>query len=65
MRDPKRIARIVIKIQTLWYMYPDMRLFQFILALGESIIRVVNKDLFFLEDTDLEPILDDLIKKGL
>jgi len=59
MRDPRRIKRILARLETLWTYYPDMRFFQFI-AWVESVARKDKRtpaDLFYLEDYDLEILL--------
>ena len=52
-RDPKRIKRILKKVEVLWNRYDDWRL-------GQVIINLINSeylDLFYLEDEKLEELL--------
>jgi uncharacterized protein YihD (DUF1040 family) len=64
MRDPKRIKRILDKIQVCWEKYPDFRL-------GQLILNAIQNDnfLYYIEDTDLEEAIDRfseaLSKSGL
>jgi uncharacterized protein YihD (DUF1040 family) len=57
MRDPKRIPRILKKLETAWKEYPDMRLIQLLLFLGKDEDR--NLDAFYIEDRHLEEVLDN------
>lgn len=54
MRDKQRIISILDKLKLIWEKYPDLRFFQLLNAIGFS----SNKDWFYLEDTDLEEILE-------
>jgi hypothetical protein len=52
MRDPKRIKRILNKIEECWNKYPDFRL-------GQLLINATQKDiLYYFEDDDLEVAID-------
>ncbi len=52
MRDPKRIKRILNKIEECWNKYPDFRL-------GQLLINATQKDiLYYFEDDDLEASID-------
>jgi hypothetical protein len=61
MRDPKRIPRILEKMQLVWEMRPDQRLFQ----LMDNYITGYNKwqssFIFYVEDDELEAHLDKII----
>lgn len=57
MRDPKRIPRILRKLEKAWKEYPDMRLIQLLLYLGRDPEKTL--DPFYLEDHHLEEILDN------
>jgi len=59
MRDPKRIARIIFKLTKLWSNQPDLRL-------GQLMVILANKErclLFYIEDEDLEKLIDERIEK--
>lgn len=61
MRDPKRISRIIRKLETVWLHQPDLRLTQ----LSTSVARTAdwdNDDLFYLEDNDFERALDIILQ---
>ncbi len=78
MREPERIERIIKKLQNLWNKYPDLRFLQLIYTLqvkysqshnnlglvGDAINGPTAYDHFYLEDTDFERFLDEIIKKG-
>ena len=55
MRDPKRIGRILKKLETAWLLEPDWRLTQLI-------INISWDNNWNLEDEDLEDMLDNFIK---
>jgi len=52
MRDPKRIKRILKKVERAWTQNPDLRLGQLIYNLSGAV------DVFYFEDIDLEERLD-------
>lgn len=59
MRDPKRIHRMAGKLEIIWRTVPDQRLGQLV----ENIIRFNSKTpQFFLEDDEMEKILDKIIE---
>lgn len=58
-RDEDRLERIIEKLITLWWAYPDCRLIQLIyVTLGNP-----QGDLFHVEDTTLEKALDEALLK--
>jgi hypothetical protein len=59
MRNPERIKRILEKIGAIWVDDPDQRFFQ--LLCNNIFPRIGNGDLFFVEDTDLEAILNEIL----
>jgi len=54
MRDPKRIKRVISKVEELWKVNPDWRLTQLIMN-----VLSMNSDPFYIEDEQLEKALDD------
>jgi uncharacterized protein YihD (DUF1040 family) len=54
MRDPKRIDRILKLLREIWDECPDLRLGQMIYNATKA---SKNKDIFYLEDNDLEDFL--------
>ena len=64
MRDPARIDRITEKLNWIWHLYPDMRLWQLLLNItwyqGRGGI-----DMFYIEDDKAEDALDRTLKEGL
>jgi len=48
-RDPKRIPRILKKLQELWEKYPDLRLGQLIMNIDGT-----NQDFWHVEDSEWE-----------
>lgn len=48
MRDPKRIAEVIELVSKIWYTYPDLRLFQLLMAAMKY-----NGDPFYIEDDKL------------
>lgn len=59
MRDKKRIKRILGKLEKVWTEGSDLRLGQGLSNIAKS--REI--DLFYLEDEELERILDILIEE--
>ncbi len=57
MRDPNRISRILNLIEKLWKQNPDLRLGQLIIGLTDNDRIGAKKDLFYLEDDELEIII--------
>jgi hypothetical protein len=53
MRSKERIARIVLKLQTLWLQYPDLRFWQLL-----QMFNPEGKDLFYFEDDEFEKVVD-------
>lgn len=60
MRDPKRIPRILGKIEEVWKKRPDLRLGQLIHNYAS-----INYDMFYLEDHVLEISLDNIIREDV
>ena len=62
MRDPKRIQRIISKLQTEWERYPDVRLIQLIINIAnhsdDEEASLGETQLFYLEDRDIEKRID-------
>jgi len=57
MRDPKRIPRLLKKVEKFWKKYPDLRL-------GQLIINFAyDTDGYFIEDDKLEKRLDKELNK--
>jgi hypothetical protein len=54
MRDPKRIKRIVKKLEKVWVKHPDWRLGQLV----SNLIGPGVQDVFFPEDETWEDYLD-------
>ncbi len=61
MRDKKRIKRILKKLEKVWMASSDLRLGQGL----ENLARARGIDLFYLEDDELERLLDILIETEL
>lgn len=57
MRNPKKITRILKKVEKLWKKYPDLRLGQLIMNLAYD-----NIDPYYMEDKKLETRIDTHIK---
>jgi len=65
MRDPKRIDRILKKLETLWRIYPDMRLGQLVANCTTHPARIVGyNDVFNVEDDTLETRIDQILATG-
>jgi len=60
MRDPKRIKRILTKIESIWTKYPDLRLGQLIEILHQKYAK--DRDLFCIEDDELEKFISSFEK---
>jgi uncharacterized protein YihD (DUF1040 family) len=56
MRDPKRVKRIVEKLEKIWSRFPDWRLGQLLINISSS----KWLDLYCMEDEELEEYLDSL-----
>lgn len=60
-RDPQRISRILKKLETEWRKCPEIRLGQLIVNLASIGNRsIVAPEIFYLEDGDLEELLDEV-----
>ena len=58
MRDPKRIPKVLAKVQELWEKYPDERLLQLLINAAGTVKDVgPAPNLFYVED--------DLLQKGV
>ncbi len=62
-RDPKRIKRILEKIEKLWENSPYLRFVQFLQNIFGSAIR--DQPIFFKEDDEVEKILDYLLSSKI
>jgi len=56
MRDPKRIPRIIKKLEKVWKKHPDYRLGQLV----SNLLGPGPHDVFFPEDEEWEALLDHL-----
>jgi len=54
MRDPKRIPRIIKKLEKVWKKHPDYRLGQLV----SNLLGPGPHDVFFPEDEEWEDLLD-------
>ena len=52
MRDPKRIANYMARLQRLWEDYPDFRFGQFLINFLGEVQHEVGMDLFYVEDEE-------------
>lgn len=59
MRDPKRIPRIIKKLETAWELVPDWRLGQLV----SNLQGPGPRDVFFLEDSKWEQLIDLFIEE--
>lgn len=64
MRDPRRIYKVLYKLQEYWSQFPDMRFFQMLQSL-EIPEDLKGRDPFFWEDDVWEKIIVDNTKKHL
>lgn len=62
MRDPKRIPRIIEKLQQVWEASPDMRLGQLVDNLKCKAGKA-QSDIFYVEDDLIEQALE-IVKDG-
>lgn len=62
MRDPIRIERTLNKIGAIWQDNPNFRFGQLVYFLFDGF---EGKDIFYIEDDDLEESLDEYIKEYL
>lgn len=64
MRDITRITRVIGKILKLWSNHPDWRLGQLLVNVLIDIgIDTRQKDIFYVEDTDVEKAIDSWMLK--
>ncbi len=62
MRNIHRIERILNKLDVIWLQYPDYRFFQLLSFIKGELLEVEDTaDMFYLEDDELELVLDDYI----
>lgn len=59
MRDPKRIKRILDKINKIWKSNPDQRMFQLFINLG---LVLDDSTIWNIEDEDTEKRIDNYLK---
>jgi uncharacterized protein YihD (DUF1040 family) len=60
MRDPKRIPKILKRIEKIWKKYPDLRLGQLII---DGTLLSGEEDLFYIEDEKLISKLEKFEEK--
>ena len=60
-RDPKRIRRILDKLEKVWSEAPDFRFGQLNYNIYQSLSH--GNDMFYIEDEKFEEYLDNLLKK--
>lgn len=58
MRDPKRIEPFIRKLADHWKGYPDWRFGQFMSSFLGFVVSETNRDIFFIEDDEMEQLLD-------
>lgn len=58
MRNPKRIAQVIVHLEAYWKRHPDLRLCQLISKIGAAL---GYQDTFYLED---DKVLEYLIKEN-
>jgi uncharacterized protein YihD (DUF1040 family) len=63
MRDIKRIDPLMKKITELWKQFPDLRFMQLMDTVSSLARKKYKKDVFYLEDDELDTIIDG-IEKG-
>ena len=59
MREIKRIDRMLAEIRKIWYTFPDWRLMQTLCDVIQS-----HSDSFYLEDEELEKLLQKFIEEN-
>lgn len=64
MRDPKRIKRMLWKLDALWSQSPDLRFGQLIKAIECQYGRTTRGELFYIEDDEMESLIDNTINNG-
>jgi uncharacterized protein YihD (DUF1040 family) len=57
VRDPERIERILKTLKKTWEAEPDLRLGQLIVNSMRSLDLFHMKDLFYVEDEDMEELI--------
>jgi len=57
MRDPKRIDKIIKKLQELWKRHPDWRFTQLLL----NIVEIKSPALFYMEDEQLLEKIEEMM----
>lgn len=63
-RDPKRVQRILNKIDQVWSKFPDMRFNQLLSSITSKLEKRGNEsqnDFFYTEDDRFEKALDDFM----
>lgn len=63
MRSPNRIPKTIALLQSLWYRYPDLRFGQ-VCALVQSKAAEAGKDLFQMEEHEVNQLLLNIIVEG-
>lgn len=61
MRDPKRIPRVLKTLGEAWKKCPELRLGQLLVNLA-TISQISGPDIFYVEDENLEQVLNKFIK---
>ena len=62
MRNPNRINLVVSQLEIVWNSVPDLRFGQLV-DLVKSKAEKLGKDLFYMEDDEIQEILVDFIKE--
>ena len=60
MRDPNRIAHLLVLLGKLWKQSPDLRFAQIIEILKS---KLCTDDMFYVEDEDLIKLLERMVDK--
>ena len=61
MRDPKRIASLLLTFAKLWYKFPDLRFGQLVLNIVPA--RDGDNKLFYMEDDEMLKRIEEFKRK--
>jgi hypothetical protein len=65
MRSPERIDKFLARLSEVWKKMPDMRFMQMIALIRfQSEKRFGLTDIYYLEENQLEEVIEDILKNG-
>jgi hypothetical protein len=64
MRPVERIEIFLSKVADLWRLFPDMRFSQIVILIEDEVrSRLGVKDIFYVEETELAKVINEVIEE--